>query len=74
MPYTSEWEKHTDSFLSLLEHDEDANVALEIQEEKIPDTKSEESENQNFTILDEDDPQNQLFPLDYHFWLVLINF
>ena len=68
MPYTSEWERHTDSFLTLLELDEDANTALEIQEENISDTNSEESGNQNFTILDEDDPQNQLFPLDYHFW------
>ena len=68
MPYTSEWEKHTDSFLSLLTDDLDANTALEIQTEKILDDTLDDSETHQFTILDEDNPQTQPFPLPYHFW------
>ena len=67
MPYTSEWEKYTDSFLSLLEEDQDASVALDIQEEKIHDKSSADTESFQFKICDEDDPQTQCFPLPYHF-------
>lgn len=67
MAYTFDWERQTDSFLNLLEADEDANTALDIQEEKIHDQTSNVSENPHFTICDEDDPQTQIFPLPYHF-------